>query len=92
MGETEVSEHARLRRLEAEAEEVRRARDALLDGEQAHARAAKLAEELAEARDEIAALRERLDRSSAAMAAIQRSPSWRLTAPLRALKRLLRRR
>jgi chromosome segregation ATPase len=106
MGETVVSERARLRRLEAEAEEVRRARAALLDGEQAHARATALAEEVEAAREEIAALRERLervsadeaalrervDRAAAAMEAVQRSPSWRVTAPLRALKRGLRRR
>lgn len=100
-----VSERARLRRLEAEAEEVRRAREVLLDGEQAHARAAKLAEELDAAREdldaaradldaareELAELRARVERSAEAMAAMQRSPSWRLTAPLRAVKRGLRR-
>ncbi|HEV2813246.1 MAG TPA: methyltransferase domain-containing protein [Solirubrobacteraceae bacterium] len=79
-----------LRRLEDEAVEVRRAREVLLDGERAHARATKLEEELRIAREEIAALHERLERSAAAIEGMQRSPSWRLTAPLRALKRPLR--
>jgi ubiquinone/menaquinone biosynthesis C-methylase UbiE len=80
-----------LRRLEDEAVEVRRARELLLDGEQAHARAGRLEEELRAAREEIATLRGLLDRADAVMAAMRRSPSWRLTAPLRAVKRSLRR-
>lgn len=83
---------ARLRRLEDEAVEVRAAREELLGGEQALALADRLRQDLRDAREEIAALHERLARSSAAVAGMQRSPSWRLTAPLRAAKRLLRRR
>ncbi|HEX8207446.1 MAG TPA: class I SAM-dependent methyltransferase [Solirubrobacteraceae bacterium] len=92
-GQQEIlqAQGARLRELEAEAESVRRARAVLLDGEEARAAAAKAAEDLAAARDEIAVLQERLARSSEVVAAMQRSPSWRLTAPLRALKRLRRR-
>jgi hypothetical protein len=81
-----------LRRLEDEALEVRRAREVLLEGERAHARATKADEDLRTAREEIAVLHERLARAAAAMTAVKRSPSWRLTAPLRALKRPLRRR
>jgi SAM-dependent methyltransferase len=81
-----------LRRLEDEALEVRRAREVLLEGERAHARATKADEDLRAAREEIAVLHERLARAAAAMTAVKRSPSWRLTAPLRALKRPLRRR
>ena len=55
-------------------------------------RAAKADEDLRAAREEIAVLHERLARAAAAMTAVKRSPSWRLTAPLRALKRPLRRR
>jgi SAM-dependent methyltransferase len=88
---------ARLRRLEDEAVDVRRARETLLEGELAHARAAKLEEDLRAAREEtervcaeVALLHERLEQAAATMAAMQRSPSWRLTAPLRAMKHLLR--
>jgi SAM-dependent methyltransferase len=90
---------ARLRRLEDEALEVRRAREILLEGEQAHARAVKLAEELRASheaqealREEIRTLKWRVERADAVTTAMQRSPSWRLTAPLRALKRPFARR
>ncbi len=61
--------------------------EVLLDGERAHARAAKVEEELQVARDEIARLQGLLERSAEVVAAMKRSPSWRLTAPLRRLKR-----
>ena len=71
--------------------QVRKAR---FDAEQAHARMLKVADELNASRTEsellrreIAALKERLDRSAAAIKGMQESPSWRITAPLRALKR-----
>ncbi len=47
-------------------------------------------EVLVEREAEIARLQERLERSAAVMEAMKRSPSWRVTAPLRALKRLRR--
>ncbi|MDQ3742310.1 MAG: class I SAM-dependent methyltransferase [Actinomycetota bacterium] len=84
-----VEERARmLRRLEDEAVEVRRAREQLLDGERAHARAGRLEEELRLAREEIATLNGRLERADAVVRDLKASPSWRVTAPLRALKRL----
>ncbi|HEX8122393.1 MAG TPA: class I SAM-dependent methyltransferase [Solirubrobacteraceae bacterium] len=89
------AQHAELRRLYDEALEVARAREALLDGERERARAGRLEEDLRVARDdhevlrrEIAELQRRLEQSAEVVAAMQRSPSWRLTAPLRALKRL----
>lgn len=88
---------ARLRRLEDEAADVRRARETLLGAEQAHARAAKLEEDLRAAREEnervradVVALHERLRQAAVTMEAVKRSPSWRLTAPLRAVKHVLR--
>ncbi len=100
-GQQEIlkAQGARLRRLEDEAAEVRTARVELLGGEQAHARAGKLEEDLRGAREEVdrlqgelATLRGRLESAARTMDAFQRSPSWRLTAPLRAAKRALRRR
>ena len=86
---------ARLREVEDEMLDVRRAREALLADEHARALATRRAEELAEelraAREHIATLEERLAQSSAAVEGMKRSPSWRLTAPLRAAKRLFRR-
>ena len=88
---------ARLRRLEDEAVDVRRARETLLEGEQGLARAAKLEEDLRAAREETDRLRqelgllhERLQHAAATMEAVKRSPSWRVTAPLRAVKHLFR--
>lgn len=84
-----VEERTRLlRRLEDEAVEVRRAREELLDGERAHARAGRLEEELRLAHEEIATLNGRLARADAVLREVKASPSWRITAPLRALKRL----
>jgi SAM-dependent methyltransferase len=81
----------KLQHVAREAEEVERARGLLLDGEQAHARVRLLTEQLEELGREMDALRDRLARSAAAVEGMKRSPSWRLTAPLRALKRPFRR-
>jgi SAM-dependent methyltransferase len=82
----------RLQSLMREREEVARAREVLLDGEQAHARVRVLEERIADLGREMDELRERLARSAASVEGMKRSPSWRLTAPLRALKRPFRRR
>ena len=81
----------RIRRLDADALEVRRARARLVEGEQDHARLIQLREELAAARAENERLRDELDRAATTMAGMRRSPSWRLTAPLRGAKRFFRR-
>jgi SAM-dependent methyltransferase len=52
--------------------------------------AADRAAETAQLRDEIDHLREELTRADATLASVFESPSWRITKPLRALKRLLR--
>ncbi|HEX2085206.1 MAG TPA: class I SAM-dependent methyltransferase [Solirubrobacteraceae bacterium] len=82
---------ARIRRLEEADATVRAARAALVEGEQDHARAIRLREDLAAAEERCAELRAELERAAATMAQMKRSPSWRLTAPLRAAKRVLRR-
>ncbi|HEX2085296.1 MAG TPA: methyltransferase domain-containing protein [Solirubrobacteraceae bacterium] len=82
---------ARIRRLEEADARVRAARAALVDGEQDRARVIMLREDLAAAEERCDELRAELDRAAATMAAMKRSPSWRLTAPLRAAKRVLRR-
>lgn len=78
---------ARIRELEDREATVQSQRRALLEAEQDRARAHSLREELGAAREEAAELRERLARSSAVVDGMRASPSWRLTAPLRAAKK-----
>ena len=89
-----LEQGARIRDLERRADSVLQARRALLEGEHARARMRKVADELHAARTEnellrreLASLNERLERSATAIKGMQESPSWRLTAPLRAVKR-----
>ena len=67
----------------------------LAEAEQAIARLesdmARLRERLARSEDERSNLEQRVQRGDATVHEIVRSPSWRITAPLRAAKRLVRR-
>jgi SAM-dependent methyltransferase len=82
------AQRARIGELEAREARFSRERAIALEAEQDRARALSAGHELAEVREENRVLRERLERSSEVVAAMQASPSWRLTAPLRAAKRL----
>ncbi len=75
------AEIARLVEIEARLGEFR---------EHAGARIRELQEQLARTQDENRILTERLGRADRVMEQMQRSPSWRVTAPLRTAKRLTR--
>jgi SAM-dependent methyltransferase len=82
----------RARLAEATSEStVRELRSALVDAERRSAALPVTRERVTELERENAALAARVDRSAAVVAAMQASPSWRATAPLRAAKDIARR-
>jgi len=85
-------EVARLRRDVSDARErSRRSAERVVEVEQilavVQARSQMLEQSLEEQRGLAAELGQRIERADSVMAAMQRSLSWRVTAPLRALKR-----
>jgi chromosome segregation ATPase len=85
-------ELARLKREASEARErSRRSAERVIEVEQAlaisQARAVSLEQSLEEQRALVADLNERLARADRVMSALKHSLSWRITAPLRALRR-----
>jgi hypothetical protein len=83
--------HDQLRRSEAEIARLTGVEERLLRAEQRlETMRAEQMSELIAVHDELNAVQGERDRSAAILRAVFASPSWRITAPLRQLKRLLR--
>jgi hypothetical protein len=88
----EVEEHRATREAAALREEVGRLSRELLESEQVAARALELQRRLEELESECGELIARNVYCEEVIADMQSSVSWRITAPLRGMKALLRRR